>query len=93
VKRQGVDRNLVENDGELRCEYCNQSIQLADKSQRGVTPPDNDLAYDHFVPVARGGKGILANLVIACRACNGDKSDQDPLAWLWSRIQAENPEP
>lgn len=33
---------------------------------------------DHYIPLAKGGKHDVSNLVIACRSCNGRKSDKDP---------------
>ena len=82
VKRDAVDDNLVRNNGELRCDYCNTPIQIASKSQRGVTPPGNDLAYDHFDPVKLGGRGGRDNIVTSCRECNGEKSDMPGPQWL-----------
>jgi len=87
VKQGGVAQNLTRNGGGLHCEYCNQPIQLAERSRSGVTPPANDLAYDHFNPVAAGGKGTPDNLVIACRQCNGEKSDRDPQEFLLSLLK------
>ncbi|GAA0723047.1 RHS repeat-associated core domain-containing protein [Dactylosporangium roseum] len=82
VKQEAVDLNLIRNDLVLRCEYCNQPIQFANKSARGVTPPGNDLAYDHFNPVKLGGKGTPDNIVISCRQCNREKSDMPGPDWL-----------
>lgn len=36
---------------------------------------------DHYVPLARGGKHVESNLVIACRPCNAKKSARDPLVF------------
>ena len=33
---------------------------------------------DHYVPLAKGGKHELGNLVISCRRCNATKSAKDP---------------
>jgi RHS repeat-associated protein len=82
VKRSAVDDNLIRNNGELRCDYCNQPVQIANANKRGVRPPDNDLAYDHFDPVALGGKPTRDNIVTACRGCNGEKLDMPGQQWL-----------
>jgi RHS repeat-associated protein len=82
VKQAAVDDNLVRNDGMLRCDYCNTPIQIANQSKRGVRPPGNDLAYDHFDPVKLGGKGGRNNIITACRDCNGEKSDMPGPEWL-----------
>lgn len=39
--------------------------------------PD-DSTLDHHVPLAKGGKLELSNVVILCRKCNGLKADLDP---------------
>lgn len=33
---------------------------------------------DHLIPVAKGGKHVLGNLVIACKSCNSRKRTKDP---------------
>lgn len=56
-----------------RCGYCQSA-------QRYVFAP---LEIDHIVPTARGGTDEEGNLWLACRMCNGFKSDRthghDPL--------------
>lgn len=37
---------------------------------------------DHVVPRSRGGPDSPANLVLACRSCNLEKSDRLPSEWL-----------
>lgn len=46
------------------CQYCGA------KASDGVR-----LHVDHIVPVSRGGKTVLDNLVTACEKCNLGKSD------------------
>lgn len=36
---------------------------------------------DHYVPLARGGKHEVSNLVIACRTCNVRKNAKDPFVF------------
>lgn len=38
--------------------------------------------WDHFVPVARGGRTVPGNMVPACSNCNSRKKDRDPENWL-----------
>lgn len=45
------------------CYYC--KIELKEE----------DITLDHKLPVSRGGETIEENLVIACKACNSEKSD------------------
>lgn len=49
-----------------RCAYC---------GARG------DLVQDHAVPVNKGGKTIIGNIVPACRSCNSSKGEKDVFAW------------
>jgi hypothetical protein len=37
---------------------------------------------DHFIPRAKGGSNLFANLVAACIPCNQDKADTLPDDWL-----------
>ncbi len=34
---------------------------------------------DHYIPLSRGGKHIIENLVISCQSCNNRKHAKDPL--------------
>ncbi|MEU7905874.1 HNH endonuclease [Actinoplanes sp. NPDC049118] len=51
-----------------RCAYC------------GRRPP-SPLIMDHIVPVAKGGRHALANILPACGDCNGHKSDLLLVQW------------
>lgn len=37
---------------------------------------------DHIVPVAKGGNNERSNFQLLCPACNGSKSDKDPLIFM-----------
>jgi 5-methylcytosine-specific restriction endonuclease McrA len=59
-------RVLLKRDGPT-CHYCNvETIVGAQNISRECT-------VDHVVPVSRGGKDELENLVISCRSCNSRK--------------------
>lgn len=70
------------------CRYCGRSA------------PDVELTIDHVIPVALGGNDEPANLVTACRDCNGGKSSvpadaavvddvaQDAVRWSAAMRQA-----
>ena len=61
----GLRFAVLRRDG-FRCVYC------------GRGDSDNvKLHLDHLVPVARGGKTEIANLVAACQDCNLGKSASD----------------
>jgi 5-methylcytosine-specific restriction endonuclease McrA len=55
---------LAGRDGD-RCFYCLKS---------GIV-----LTVDHVIPVARGGRSTLDNLVLACTRCNSSKRDLLPM--------------
>lgn len=38
-------------------------------------------SIDHILPISRGGKHEWANVVLACKACNGDKRNMTPGEW------------
>jgi 5-methylcytosine-specific restriction endonuclease McrA len=64
-----VNRDVVAEIRHANCFYCGQTAEHA----------------DHFVPLARGGKHCVDNLVPACAPCNLSKNDADP--WLWWEAQ------
>ena len=37
--------------------------------------PDDEIEFDHIIPVSRGGPTSVANLRLLCRACNRKKSN------------------
>ena len=47
-----------------RCEYCRLPGRIADRP----------LEFDHVRPLRHRGRTVLANLALACRACNGAKN-------------------
>jgi 5-methylcytosine-specific restriction endonuclease McrA len=51
-----------------RCAYCGRR-------------PAGPLVMDHVVPVAKGGRHALANILPACAACNAHKSDLLLVQW------------
>lgn len=44
---------------------------------------------DHIIPRARGGDNNPANLVAACKPCNGKKGDAMPSGEMLQRIPKE----
>lgn len=74
-EERAVTKNLravvYKRDGR-RCRYCG----------RDCSP--TELSLDHVVPLSRGGKSTLANLVTACRGCNrtrGNNEKVKPIGW------------
>jgi 5-methylcytosine-specific restriction endonuclease McrA len=44
--------------------------------------PSGDLQRDCVLPISRGGRYTLDNVVPACRSCNASKCNQEVTAWL-----------
>jgi 5-methylcytosine-specific restriction endonuclease McrA len=51
-----------------RCAYCQR-------------PPRRSLQMDHVVPLSRGGRHAIGNVVPACEACNSSKRDRLLADW------------
>lgn len=70
--RRGVAPLPTEGAERLRidwgggCAYCPESAQTV----------------DHVVPVSRGGRTTVDNVVPACRSCNSSKKASDPQPWI-----------
>jgi len=64
-------QNLIDAFGG-RCFYCGG---------------EGRLEMDHVIPVSRGGRHVLANLVPACGTCNKRKHNAQPLAFLVRQVR------
>lgn len=56
-----------------RCAYCNER---------------RPLTKDHVIPVSRGGRHAIGNILPACQSCNSSKRDDLLVYWLHARPQA-----
>jgi len=65
-----VMRQLARQGG--LCAYCKEPV-------RGQPDPD------HVLPLSRGGRNAMSNIVAACRPCNTDKSDLTLDEWREDR--------
>ena len=65
MKRKGISKSLrfkvLERDGFV-CMYC------------GASAKESKLEIDHILPVSKGGKNKLNNLITSCFECNRGKS-------------------
>jgi HNH endonuclease len=62
-----------ERDG-WRCRYCGRQLVPPPRGRSHTHKEAARIAtLDHWVPKALGGDWELSNLVLSCRACNGDK--------------------
>jgi 5-methylcytosine-specific restriction endonuclease McrA len=53
---------VVRRDGQI-CQICHRNV------------PDDELAFDHIIPVSKGGPTAVHNLRVLCCSCNLKKSD------------------
>jgi len=53
---------VVRRDGQI-CQICHKNI------------PDNEIEFDHIIPVSKGGPVSVENLRVLCSDCNAKKSD------------------
>ena len=66
-----VLRHLLIQQSGSRCGYClvQQDLHYG------------PLEVEHIVPRSRGGLTVADNLWLACRVCNGYKSDRSDFSW------------
>ena len=46
------------------CQHCHKHLQ------------DNEVEFDHIIPLAKGGSSDEHNIRLTCHECNADKSDK-----------------
>ena len=66
--------------GSLSIEQWFYILSIFNNSCAYCTNKDN-LEQEHIVPVNKGGKTSLGNIVPACRRCNASKKDNDLFNW------------
>lgn len=69
--------------GQLITQYIRQGQACAYCKQPTNGTPDPE----HVLPLSRGGRNDMSNLVAACRACNTDKGDLTLTEWAASRAK------
>ncbi len=80
AKIKNADRRLVKLS-ELKALHSRPCIYCGSKKQ---------IEIDHVIPIARGGRHSIGNLVPACRTCNRSKTDYLVMEW---RKKRETPQP
>ncbi|PTB96327.1 hypothetical protein C9994_07945 [Marivirga lumbricoides] len=63
----------IKKEHNYKCSYCQSVFN------------DASLQIDHVHPVSRGGTNNTYNLTPACKKCNMEKSNRDPLQYLASK--------
>jgi endogenous inhibitor of DNA gyrase (YacG/DUF329 family) len=61
-----------------RCAYCHSAM-------------NDQPEPDHVVPLSRGGRNDIANILPCCRACNADKNDRTLDEWAQWRAERGKP--
>lgn len=65
---------VLERDG-MVCRHCGRTVRFGRGGMRDKAP--EILSFDHFpLPVSRGGKGGIDNVVVACMECNQRRGDR-----------------
>jgi 5-methylcytosine-specific restriction endonuclease McrA len=72
-ERIRIEASLRERDGG-NCFYCRKPLSIT-------------LHIDHLIPVIKGGKDDLPNLVLACVQCNQEKHNKTPEEYrAWRKL-------
>lgn len=83
-KKNIIQQNMANNGGELRSDLDGTLLMPASKSQKGVTPPPNEVQIDHIVaknPADQNtpaGTNSYSNAQVLSREQNRDKSNKPP---------------
>jgi len=87
VKRKALDfttryRALRKADG--LCPYC--GVELEHDHEDGAK-----IAFDHVIPLSRGGADAIENLIACCSGCNASKHTKTALEFFCEREGIEVP--
>ncbi len=74
--KNSVNKENAAFFGKNRCEACGVDTVPGQKSQKGVTPSQNEAQYDHIDPDSKGGGNDEGNVQLLCRRCNRNFSDK-----------------
>jgi hypothetical protein len=77
-KRNVLAENQKLNGGVLRDDRTGELGVAPQQSQKGVTPPENEVHVDHWYPKSEGGPNSYSNAEVRLRKHNLKKSDKLP---------------
>jgi len=73
--RPGIKlKHVIARDG-VCCHYCGV------RTTRHIHNADTQAEIDHVIPISKGGRHVMENVVVSCRRCNNKK--QDRIVTLW----------
>lgn len=75
-KRNIIQENMKNNGGVVKSDSSGEVLVKPSKSQRGVTPPQNEWQIDHIVPKDKGGLNSYSNAQVLSRKENREKSNK-----------------
>jgi hypothetical protein len=76
TKRAVLEQNKAANDGVVKSDGSGTAAVPGQKSQKGVTPPENEAQLDHKIPKSKGGTNSPSNAQVLTRKENIVKSDK-----------------
>jgi filamentous hemagglutinin len=69
--------NRERNGGVLVDDEDGQPLVPAEQSKKGVTPPPNEAAVDHYIPRSKDGPNSYKNAQIIARKRNSEMGNKD----------------
>jgi RHS repeat-associated protein len=76
-KRKMMAANRERNGGVLVDDEDGQPLVPAEQSKKGVTPPPNEAAVDHYIPRSKDGPNSYKNAQIIARKRNSEMGNKD----------------